>query len=40
MKLYAEIKNISSGLSKFNDDMSSQSDVVNKDFQDINDKIA
>ena len=38
-ELYAEIKNISSGLSKFNDDMSSQSDVVNKDFQDINDKI-
>ena len=38
-ELYAEIKNISSGLSKLNDDMSSQSDVVNKDFQDINDKI-
>lgn len=38
-ELYAEIKDISAGLSKINDDMSAQSDVVNQDFKDINDKI-
>ncbi len=38
-ELYNEVKSISAGLSKLNDDASVHSDIVNQDFKQINDKI-
>ena len=38
-ELYNEVKSISAGISKLNDDASVHSDIVNQDLQQINDKV-